>query len=467
MQVNAEFVRPGDLFVPRRRGDMSFEHQFQLAVRRGAGAIATTVPMERMPLPQLVFTDMALRVPKLAAHVHGDPSESIDVVGVTGTDGKTTVTWLVDSILRAAGRRSAVAGTIGVRLDGRPLTVDQAGAAMAADLHRLLGELVDLDVDALSIEVTSTSLHGHHADACRFAVTAFTNLAHEHLDVHGSMENYFETKATLFDERSEHGVVVVDGSWGRRLAERLDHDGRTTVSCDPDGDADLRATDIELHGDRCRFSAIGLGLRAAATSIELPVTGRHNVSNALVAAACARVLGVRTEDIVAGLASAIMPPGRLERVPTGKDEPTVYVDFAHTPQGIGAAVRAGRATAGGRVIVVVGAGGDRDRTKRTDMGAAASDADLVYVTSDNPRSEDPARITSEVARGVEVGSAEVVEEPDRRLAITRAIEVAEAGDVVLLLGKGHERTLTQAGESTPFDDRVVATEALEARRSPG
>ena len=464
VRCDAELVMPGDLFIPRRRTDATQIAQLRRAVRRGAAAVGLNRPVHDMPVPQLIFENARVRVAELAARAHDHASEDLDVVAVTGTDGKTTVTFLLDSIMRAAGRRSALAGTVGVWLDGSGIEIDQPSTATAADVQRLYAQLADLRVDHLALEATVGGIGGGHLFATRIAVAAFTNLAHEHLDGHGSMETYFESKAPLFTTcQPEHSVVMIDDEWGHKLLEKLDRANVSTAS--RHGEADYWASDIETDAHGCRFRLHGVA--SAPIEMTVPLPGEHNVANAVVAAACCHRLGIGASDIAAGLASAKTPPGRLEPVPTEADEPMVYVDYAHTPQGIQAAVAAGEGAveAGGKVIVVIGAGGDRDQSKRADMGEAASAADVVVVTSDNPRSEDPAKIAAEVASGARRGTAEVVECPDRSNAISTAIGRGRAGDVVLVLGKGHERTMTHGDTKVPFSDRAVASSVLRALRS--
>ena len=258
---------------------------------------------------------------------------------------------------------------------------------------------------------------------------------------------------------------MVDDEWGRRLADRLGADHSTTVSIQASSHAQVWVDELALTAEGSTFLLHGVGADPA--PVVLPVLGEHNVANAAVAAACCHRLGVDAAAIAAGLADVVLPVGRVQPVPTEPDEPRVFVDYAHTPQGVRSAVVAGRSVVvnDAKVIAVLGAGGDRDASKRADMGEAAAGADVVVVTSDNPRSEDPAKIAAEVAVGARRGEATVYEHPDRRNAIGIAIDLAEAGVLVMLLGKGHERTLEQNGKKTPFNDFEVAQAALEQRRS--
>jgi UDP-N-acetylmuramoyl-L-alanyl-D-glutamate--2,6-diaminopimelate ligase len=314
--------------------------------------------------------------------------------------------------------------------------------------------MVEAGVDVAAVEVSSHALALGRVSATRFTVAAFTNLSRDHLDFHGDMHAYLAAKTSLF-EQADAAVVWVDDSAGARIADAL----ATPVTRVGLGDgADVTAAEVEVGFEGSRFVARG---RSGSAEVMLPLAGRFNVANALVAAGCAEVLGIGWDDIAAGLARVPPVPGRFELVPTDGDY-TVVVDYAHTPDGIVAAVAAARdILAGrGRVIAVVGAGGDRDRQKRPMMGRAAATADVAVLTSDNPRSEDPAAILSAVAEGAH-GPAVLIEEIDRRRAIRRALEAARPGDAVLILGKGHELGQDFGTSVVPFDDRVVAREEAE------
>ena len=376
----------------------------------------------------------------LAAAFHGHPARSLEMVGVTGTNGKTTVTQLVGSILEAAGRRTGVIGTLG----GTRTTPE------SPDLQQYLAEYVADGRRAVVMEVSSHAITQHRVDGVTFDVAAFTNLSRDHLDHHGSMEAYFEAKAALFTpDRCRHAVVWADDPWGVRLLERLDHDTATAVHRH-------EATPVELSVGRSRFSWRG-------RTVDLPLSGRFNVDNALVAAAVAAALGVDDDHVVAGLDAAPVVAGRMETVGAGGPV-AVVVDYAHTPAGLEEALRAVRSLAGtGRVLCVFGCGGDRDHGKRPEMGAVAAGlADVVVLTSDNPRSEDPQVIIDEVRAGMS-GPAAVRVEPDRAAAIRLAVAEASPGDVVLLAGKGHEDTQTTGTTALPFDDRVEGAAALAER----
>ncbi len=438
----SEDVRPGSLFCCLR-GRRTDGHDFAAgAVARGAAALLC----ERLvagvgpSVAQAVVADARAAMAPVAAELFGHPSRRLAVVGVTGTNGKTTVTHLLEAVLAAAGRSCAVIGT----LSGRHTTPE------APDLQRELAERAAGGADTVALEVSSHALCQHRVDATWFEVVAFTNLSQDHLDYHGDMESYFAAKASLFDRgRAALGVVNVGDPWGRRLARS------TGLAVRPFSLDD--AVGLSFAGGAARFSWNGAPVR-------LRLGGTFNVVNALAAAATARELGVTAGTVAEGLSSVESVPGRFERI-DGGGPVAVIVDYAHTPAGLEHVLPAARAMAasdGGRVIVVFGAGGDRDHAKRPLMGeAAARLADVAVLTSDNPRSEDPLAIIAEVRAGA---ASAVVVEPDRRAAIALALGTARPGDVVVIAGKGHETGQTLAGgRVVPFDDRAVAREELARR----
>jgi UDP-N-acetylmuramoyl-L-alanyl-D-glutamate--2,6-diaminopimelate ligase len=380
----------------------------------------------------------------VASAFYDHPSRALATVGVTGTNGKTTVTQLVRSVLDCAGRPTGVIGT----LEGERTTPE------APVLQRLLGELRDEGRTAVAMEVSSHALTQHRVDGIVFDVAAFTNLSREHLDHHRTMEEYFEAKAGLFDRsRSKLAVVNVDDRWGLRLAGELA--GADVVP--------VRRSDAE----DVVLSVGSSSFRWRGVPVTLPLSGIFNVDNALLAAAIATALGVDDEQVAEGLGVAPVLPGRMEVVSAGAPF-VVIVDYAHTPAGLEEALRAARGLAGsGRVISLFGCGGDRDRGKRPEMGAAAARwSDVVVLTSDNPRSEDPAAIIDQVRAGIGAG-VDLVVDPDRGHAIVVAVGLARAGDVVVLAGKGHETTQTVGGQLLPFDDRAEARRALDGRFGGG
>jgi UDP-N-acetylmuramoyl-L-alanyl-D-glutamate--2,6-diaminopimelate ligase len=443
----------GDLFVAIPGALVDGHDYIDQAIAAGAAAVAVE---RNVDCPsQVIVPDAREALPWLAEAVYGDPSLHLPVVGVTGTNGKTTVTHLLEQIIVSSGRTAGVIGTIGARIG----PIEEAVARTtpeASDLQRLLAEMIDAGVEVAAIEVSSHALSLHRVDAIRFRVAAFTNLMQDHLDFHGDMNRYFAAKASLFTpDRVEHAVVGVDDEAGRTIAAST---GVPTTTVAVDGDADITASSLEESFDGSSFS---MNTPRGSYPAYLPIPGRFNVRNALVASAIALELGIDAEAVVRGLASETTIPGRFERI-AGDAGPAVVVDYAHTPDAIEAVVRSARMLSTGRIIVVFGAGGDRDREKRPAMGRAAASADLVVLTSDNPRSEDPGVIRASVRSGIE-GPTVVVEEPDRRQAIRRGLEAAGPDDLVLILGKGHEVGQEIAGRIEPFDDRVVALEELRAR----
>jgi len=426
-------VVPGSLFccIPGQRTD-GHDHA-AAAVAAGAVALIGERPLG-LGVPEIVVADARAAMAPAAAEVYHHPSRHLDVIGVTGTNGKTTVTHLVAAVLEAAGRPTAIIGT----LSGTRTTPE------APELQRRLAGHVARGGRAAALEVSSHALVLHRVDAIRIAVAVFTNLGRDHLDFHQTMDAYFQAKAALFEpERSEHAVVSLDDPYGRLLrdAARIPTEGYSL-----DELADLR-----VGADEVRFTWAGQDVR-------VPLGGRFNAGNAIAAAHVARHLGVDPATIARGLAEVRPVPGRFEAVPTSRGVLAV-VDYAHTPDALDAALSGAREIAGSdRVIVVFGCGGDRDRAKRPAMGEVAVRlADRVVLTSDNPRREDPMTIIDEIRTGMDDTTAVDIE-PDRRRAIALALGAARPGDVVLVAGKGHETTQTIGDDDLPFTDRDVIAE---------
>jgi UDP-N-acetylmuramoyl-L-alanyl-D-glutamate--2,6-diaminopimelate ligase len=353
------------------------------------------------------------------------------------------------------GRTHAgVIGTTGARIAGALVPIERT-TPEAPDLHRLLARMRDRGVAAVAIEVSSHALAQRRVDGLSFDAAVFTNLSQDHLDFHGTMEAYFEAKARLFDP--EHAAVGdVDDPWGRRIA---DASKIPVVTYGLGPSADLRAVDVEVGPDGSSFRADGVPVRTA-------LGGAFNVENCLAALCAARVIGVDLETAAAALASLEGVPGRMEPIDAGQGFAAV-VDYAHTPDSIRSVLRGARSLAAGRVIVVFGCGGERDRAKRPSMGnAATSTADLAVITSDNPRSEDPLAIIEEIVPGAVEGGGAYVVEPDRRAAIRLALREARPGDIVVVAGKGHETTQEIGGSAIPFDDRDVVREEIAALGDP-
>jgi UDP-N-acetylmuramoyl-L-alanyl-D-glutamate--2,6-diaminopimelate ligase len=416
-------------------------HDFaDAAVAAGASALLVerVLPLD---VAQLVVDDARAAVGHAARVVFGAPSDALDMIGITGTNGKTTTAHLVSAILRADGRRVGVLGT----LSGTRTTPE------ATDLQRTLARFVDDGIDSVVMEVSSHALALHRVNGVRFDVAAFTNLGRDHLDLHGTLEEYFRAKARLFTpELADVGVVNVDDPHGRLLADVGGIEMRPFSSDD--------VTDVQVTARAHTFVWRG-------HAFEVPIGGAVNVMNSVAALTVVDVLGVAPQVAAAGLAAAGPVPGRFEVVAGEPElEFTVLVDYAHTPDGIAELLRSAREVAGPhRVLIVVGCGGERDVDKRPEMGAAAaSGADRVVLTSDNPRHEDPMAIIHAMSAGIGPGySSGVAIEPDRRAAIATALGEARTGDVVVIAGKGHESTQTIGATAHPFNDRVVALELLE------
>jgi UDP-N-acetylmuramoyl-L-alanyl-D-glutamate--2,6-diaminopimelate ligase len=392
-----------------------------------------------------------------AARFFGDPTASLDVVGVTGTNGKTTTAFLVRSVLEAAGRSCGLLGTVKSVVGGVEHAVVRT-TPEAIDLQRTFREMADAGDVACAMEISSHALELRRADGIHVAVAVFTNLTQDHLDFHPTMEAYFQAKRLLFTSPlTAARVANADDPYGRRLAGEFA--GAVTFGL---GEADFAARDLAAGPAGTTFTAV-TPEGSFPARIRLP--GHFNVLNALGAWAATSALGVPGDVIASALGDAPAPPGRFEPVDEGQPF-SVLVDYSHTPDSLENALRAARELSAGRVIAVFGAGGDRDRGKRPLMGAAAARwADVPIVTSDNPRSEDPDAIIAEILAGIEDRSGVEVE-ADRRVAIGRAVELAAAGDVIVIAGKGHEQGQEfENGRKEPFDDVTVAREALRAVRS--
>jgi UDP-N-acetylmuramoyl-L-alanyl-D-glutamate--2,6-diaminopimelate ligase len=435
-------VSSGALFccVPGRTAD---GHAFApQAVDRGAAALLVERELP-LDVAQVVVADARAAMAPAAATVLGHPADSLNVIGVTGTNGKTTVVSMVGHVLAGAGRSVDVIGT----LTGERTTPE------ATDLQARLAEDVDRGIGDVAMEVSSHALVLHRVDAIEFAVGVFTNLGLDHLDFHGTPEAYFAAKAALFDDgRCRAGLVNVDDVHGRLL---LDAAGGA-----------LRGYSLE-DADDLRTGPTGSSFRWRGRPIDLPLAGRHNVSNALAAAEACRIVGVDEATIAEGLSSVPVIPGRFETVDAGQPF-TVLVDYAHTPDALEAVLGAARefVADGAALVVVFGCGGDRDAQKRPLMGSvAARSADRVVLTDDNPRQEDPASIRDQVLAGFEGASPPLVV-ADRRAAIAAALAAARPGDVVVIAGKGHEQGQTTRDGTVPFDDRAVAREELSALSAP-
>ncbi|MCO1655888.1 UDP-N-acetylmuramoyl-L-alanyl-D-glutamate--2,6-diaminopimelate ligase [Pseudonocardia sp. S2-4] len=463
--LRAAEVRPGDLFAALSGARAHGADFADVAVAAGCAAVLTDPAGATRPalagVPVLVHPDPRAVVGAVAALVYGDPTARLSVLGVTGTSGKTTVAHLLEAGLVAAGRRTGLLGTVGTRIGGERLP-SAFTTPEAPDLQALFAVMEEAGVSDVAMEVSSHALALGRVAGTRFAVAAFTNLSQDHLDFHRDMDDYFEAKARLFDGRARHGVVCVDDEWGERLAAR--HPEAVTVTTGP-GPAAWRVREARTDADGAQ-SFTALGPDGAAVPVRLALPGAFNVANALVALACLDAVGVAPAVAAEGFA-ALAVPGRMQRVDAGQPWLAV-VDYAHKPAAVAALLDTLRAQVSGRIAVVLGCGGDRDRGKRPLMGAAAAArAELLVVTDDNPRSEDPSAIRAAMLDGAlaEPAHHEVREVGDRRAAIAAAVAWARPGDAVVVAGKGHETGQEVDGVKHPFDDAAELAAAIAAGRA--
>jgi UDP-N-acetylmuramoyl-L-alanyl-D-glutamate--2,6-diaminopimelate ligase len=447
---------PGTLFfcvVGEKRDGHEFAAQ---VVEAGAAALVVERELE-VAVPQVVVPSARAAMAPFAAAFWDDPTAELKLIGVTGTNGKTTTAYLAREILEAAGIQTGLMGTVKQVVGGVEEPVERT-TPEAIDLQETFRRMIDGGDRAVAMEVSSHALVLHRADAIHFDVAVFTNLTQDHLDFHETMEEYFEAKRMLFATRDPGvRIVNVDDPYGRRLAEEFEC---LTFSAEG-ADADYRATDVEFDATGASFTVAGKA------DLRSGMPGHFNVANALGAFAAAQALGVDAEAAAAGLAAAARVPGRFELIDEGQGF-AVLVDYAHTPDSVENVLRAARRLTAGKLISVFGAGGDRDKAKRPLMGRAGGVlSDLAVVTSDNPRSEDPEAIVAEVAAGAREGDAELIVEVDRHAAIALALGRAKPGDTVVIAGKGHEQGQEfEGGRKVPFDDRSVAREELRKLGSP-
>jgi UDP-N-acetylmuramoyl-L-alanyl-D-glutamate--2,6-diaminopimelate ligase len=461
LSYDSHLVSRGDLFfcVP---GTVRDGHEFApAAVAEGAAGIMVERRLD-LEVPQMVVRDVRRGMARTAAEFFDQPARHLDLFGVTGTNGKTTTVFLLESILRVAGCVTGLVGTVETRVAGRTRPGVRT-TPESVDLHALLAEMRAHEVQAVAMEVTSHALALNRVEGLRYKAAAFTNLTQDHLDFHGEMQDYFEAKRSLFlPERVERAAVNIDDEYGRKLKGSV---AIPSVGFGMGADADYRATAVELSPTGTTFIA---ETPTGSLRIATPLIGAFNVYNCLAAVAMALEAGFDPVAVEKGIGELDAVPGRFESVDAGQPF-SVVVDYAHTPDSLDNVLRASRRLArgnGGRVICVFGCGGDRDRGKRPLMGSiAAQGADVVVVTSDNPRSEDPDAIVGEILEGVLAERSEGADavRADRREAIAWGIEAGAPGDVVLIAGKGHETGQQFANHTIPFDDALVARELLAER----
>ena len=447
-------VKPGSLFVAlpgQHRDGVTFIDD---ALRRGAIAIVSESGFARQAVPHLQVTDARMALAQLATSFYGHPDRQLQVFGITGTNGKTTTAFLIRTILHAVGRRPGLISTVRYEIGERSIPA-QRTTPEAPDLHRMLNDMIRTGADSVVMEVSSHALAQHRVSEMAFDVGIFTNLSVDHLDYHGDMERYFEAKSRLFTQLKPSGgigVINIDDPWGVRLMR----DGFLSYGLSPQ--ADVRACEVNLSRSGSSFRIITPWGEA---KVCLPLLGRFNVLNALAAIAACGAKGIPLASIIDALSRAIVVPGRLQLVPT--DLPfSVFVDYAHTEDALQNVLGILREITMGRIILVFGCGGDRDTSKRAPMGKVAAAADYVFVTNDNPRSEDPQRIVAMIREGLgAAGHYRVC--LDRAIAIREAIQMAQAGDSVLIAGKGHETYQESGMTIIPFDDVAIAAAALKER----
>ena len=447
-------VAPGELFVAIPGLKQDGRRFIGDALGRGAAAVVFDGPdvLAGSETGRVLVPSARQALARLADAYFGHPSRALTVIGITGTNGKTTTSILVDALLRTRGGPTGLIGTIEYRIGEERLTASQT-TPEALELQSLLARMVEAGVAGVAMEVSSHALDQHRVGGVVFDVAAFTNLSQDHLDYHPSMDDYFGAKAGLFTPAYARAAVVnADDPWGRRL---LEAPAIPTRSFAVDAEADLRAEDVAVDVG-------GIAFRVGETSVRSLLRGRFNVANCLCAIGIAETLGIDLETAARGVAAVPRVPGRVEPVDAGQNF-LVVVDYAHTPDSILSVLQAARPLTAGRLIVVFGCGGDRDRAKRPLMGAAATaNADLTVITSDNPRSEDPLAIIAAIEAGAREGGGAFVVEADRTAAIAFAVGEAAGGDTVVIAGKGHEPYQEFADRTVPFDDREVAHAAILA-----
>jgi UDP-N-acetylmuramoyl-L-alanyl-D-glutamate--2,6-diaminopimelate ligase len=457
-------AEPGTLFFAYRGQTVDGHAYAQAAVDAGAVAVAIERDVELPPfVVRAEVRDARAAMAHAAVRFYGDPTAEMPVIGITGTNGKTTTAFLTREILEHSGVQTGLLGTVRRVVGGLTEPVERT-TPEAIDLQATFRRMVESEDRACVMEVSSHALALNRADGIRFAAAAFTNLTQDHLDFHSDMEDYFQAKRRLFvASGAERHVVNLDDPYGERLIAELDCE---TFSAAGAAGADYRATDLRFDAGGARFRCHAHDGEA---EVVLPLPGRFNVANALCAIACAGAIGIDLDRAAEALADAERVPGRFEPVDEGQPF-AVLVDYAHTPDSLANVLEAARQVtpAEGRLVVVFGCGGDRDRDKRPQMGRIAGElADLAVVTSDNPRSEEPAAIIDEIVAGMSGARAEVEVEPDRRAAIAAALAAARGGDTVVIAGKGHEQGQEFAGgRKVPFDDRDVAREELRRIATP-
>lgn len=458
-------AREGTLFAAIKGATVDGHRFIDDVLRRGAvGIISEYDPPEGFSGAWLKVPDARIALAKAASVINGNPSHHLDLVGITGTNGKTTTTYLCFALAEAAGVKPAMLTTVEYRIG------DESEEAVrttpeASDTNRFLRRAVDAGCGFAAMEASSQAIDLHRCDWLWFRIAIFTNLTRDHLDYHGTMENYFDAKKKLFDgrlgDKPGTAVINIDDEWGARLADELSEKGQRVLTFSQELDADLTAENIEVS--LLTGTSFLLKTKKGDRAITSPLVGRPHVYNMLAASAAALELGYDLDSVAVGLSKCVGAPGRFERVPHDGNF-AVVVDYAHTDDALLNTLRTARQLTDGRLITVFGCGGDRDKTKRAPMGRIAGEnSDIAIITSDNPRTENPLTIINEVEVGLKETGTEYLAISDRREAIGKAVSLAEEGDVVIIAGKGHETYQIVGSEKFHFDDREVALAALSEK----
>ena len=451
---NAADIESGDIFLAIPGAKHHGIEFLDSAIENGAVAVITDQKGSNLKLPTLIVDNPRRIAGEVAAYIYGEPSQNIFTVGVTGTNGKTTVTTLLHQIWQRANWDSGLIGTVNTQINSEVLPATHT-TPEAAPLQAMIATMKERHVRALAMEVSSHALEQYRANGAHFNVSAFTNLTQDHLDFHGSMDSYFKAKSKLFNFGfSDLAVINIDDVYGQKLAKEVQI---PVIKLSRNGKADWRYEEITHFGNSTQIKIRGVDgiLIEGVTNL----IGDFNLDNLLMAVAIAVISGVDPIEISANLVFYFGAPGRLERVSIGQDF-VAFVDYAHTPDAVVNVLKSARAMAKeskGRVIAVLGCGGDRDKTKRPLMGKALTASDIPIFTSDNPRSEEPKVILNEMVAGISHNGEVIV---DRQKAIEKAVSLAKPGDVVAILGKGHETGQEILGIKHPFDDRKVLAQAI-------
>ncbi len=444
-------VEQGSLFVAVRGLKTDGHDYISEALKRGC-RVAIVEKEDKRIETQVIVKNSRRALSIASRNFFGDPSEKLELIGVTGTNGKTTTTYLIESILRNSGLKTGLIGTVEYRIGDKSF-IQERTTPESYDLQKILFEMVKHGISHVAMEVSSHAIDLNRITGCRFACKVFTNLSQDHLDYHGTIEEYFAAKKSFFEDGQGCAVINTDDLFGRRIQDLA----ITQKTYGIDDQADLQAKDITLKSNGSSFM---LTAGSESIKIDLKLVGLFNVYNALAAAAACQIGKISLDNIKKGLESVENVSGRFERIDYGQDF-SVYVDYAHTPESLKQVLETSRSVTPGKLIVVFGCGGDRDRQKRPLMGKIAGElSDKAIITSDNPRTEEPESIIRQIEQGIKKTKADYIKVTDRKEAIKTALEQAEKDDAVIIAGKGHETTQTFKDKTIHFDDREVAGDIL-------